>query len=67
MHSTSALVYTCDNVPGVLVTHSHILFIYLGFYVTFNTVYVISRQVVLWAEEISTHIWLRFCTAKCQP
>ena len=27
------------------------LFIYLGFYVTFNTVQVISRRVVLWAEE----------------
>ena len=26
-------------------------FIYLGFYVAFNTVQVISRRVVLWAEE----------------
>ena len=29
--------------------------IYLGFNITFNTVYVISRQVVLWAEETSTY------------
>ena len=45
---------------------SHILFllqfIYLGFYVTFNTVQVISRQVVRRAEETSTHNWSRFCT-----
>ena len=30
------------------------LFIYLGFYVAFNTVQVISRQVVGRAEETST-------------
>ena len=32
-------------------------FIYLGFYVAFNTVQVISRRVVLWAEETSTYSW----------
>ena len=31
------------------------LFIYLGFYVAFNTVQVISRQVVGRAEETSTY------------
>ena len=33
------------------------LFIYLGFYVTFNTVQVISRRVVGRVEETSTHSW----------
>ena len=33
-------------------------FIYLGFYVTVNTVQV------LWAEETS---WSKFCTVNCQP
>ena len=42
--------------------------IYLGFYVTFNTVQVIShRVIVLWAEETSTYSWSRFCTANCRP
>ena len=35
--------------------------IYLGFNAAFNTVQVISRRVVLWAEEISTYSWSRFC------
>ena len=43
------------------------LFIYLGFYVAFNTVHVISRQVVGRAEETSTYSWSRFCTVKCLP
>ena len=30
-------------------------FIYVEFYIGFNTVQVISRWVVLWAEETSTH------------
>ena len=34
---------------------SHILFIYLGFYIAFNTVQVISRWVVGRAEETSTY------------
>ena len=37
------------------------LFIYLGFYVAFNTVQVISRRVVGRAEETSTHGLLGFC------
>ena len=43
------------------------MFIYLGFYVAFNTVQVISRQVVLWVEETSTYSWSSFCTVNCQP
>ena len=43
------------------------LFIYLGFYVTFNTVQVISRQAVGTAEETSTHSSLGFCTVNCRP
>ena len=37
-------------------------FIYLGFYVAFNTVQVISRRVVGRAEETSTYSSLGFCT-----
>ena len=36
---------------------------YLGFYVAFNTVQVISRRVVGRAEETSTYSSLGFCTA----
>ena len=43
------------------------LFIYFGFYVTFNTVQVISRRVVGRAEETSTYSWSRFCTVNCRP
>ena len=38
------------------------LFIYLGLYVTFNTVQVISRWVVGRAEETSTYSSSGFCT-----
>ena len=38
------------------------LFIYFEFYVTFNTVQVISRRVVGRAEETSTYSSLGFCT-----
>ena len=44
-----------------------IYFIYLGFYVTFNTVQVISRRVVGRAEETSTYCWSRFCTVNYRP
>ena len=43
------------------------LFIYLGFYVAFNTVQVISRWVVGRAEETSTYSWSRFCTVNYRP
>ena len=44
--------------------HTHVFgsgFIYLGLYVAFNTVQVISRWVVGRAEETSTYNWSRFC------
>ena len=41
--------------------------IYLGFYVAFNTVQVISRQVVGRAEETSTYSSSGFCTVNCRP
>ena len=43
------------------------LFIYLGFYVAFNSVQVISRRVVGRAEETSTYSSLGFCTVNCRP
>ena len=42
-------------------------FVYLGFYVAFNTVQVISRRVVGRAEETSTYSSLGFCTVNCRP
>ena len=44
-----------------------IIFIYLGFYVAFNTVQVISRWVVGRAEETSTYSSLGLCTVNCRP
>ena len=43
------------------------IFIYLGFYFTFNTVQVISQRVVGRAEETSTYSLSGFCTVKCRP
>ena len=53
----------------VFVTQSYtiVIFIYLGFYVAFNTVQVISRRVVGRAEEASTYSSLGFCTVNCRP
>ena len=42
-------------------------FIYLRFYVAFNTVQVISRRVVGRAEETSTYSWSMFCTVNYRP
>ena len=50
-----------------LLTDLYDLFISLGFYVTFNTVQVISRWVVVCTEETSTYNWLSFCTVYCRP
>ena len=50
---------------GVIPPGEEYGFIYLGFYVTFNTVQVISQWVVGRAEETSTYSWSRFCTVKC--
>ena len=44
-----------------------VLFIYLGFYIAFNTVQVISRWLVGRAEETSTCSSLGFCTVNCPP
>ena len=43
------------------------LFVYLGFYVAFNTVQVISQRVVGRAEETSTYSSLGFYTVNCRP
>ena len=43
------------------------LFIYLGFYIAFNTVQVISRPVVERAEETSTYSLLGLCTVNWGP
>ena len=43
------------------------IFFYLEFYVAFNTVQVISRQVFGRAEETSTYSLSGFCTVKCRP
>ena len=43
------------------------LFIYLGFYIAFKTVQVISQRVVGRAEETSTYSSLGFCTVNCRP
>ena len=51
----------------VPVSKSVNLFIYLGFYRTFNTVQVISRWEIGRAEETSTYSWSRFCTVNCTP
>ena len=40
-------------------------FIYLGFYIAFNTVQVLSRRVVGRAEETSTYSLSGFCTVNC--
>ena len=47
-------------------THIIQFFIYLGFYITFNTVQVISRWIVLGTEETRTYSWSRFCTVNCR-
>ena len=44
-----------------------IFFIYLRFYIAFNTVKVISRRVVGRAEETSTYSSSGICTVNCQP
>ena len=45
----------------------YLFIIYLGFYVAFNTVQVISRWVVGRAEETSTYSSSGFCTVNCRP
>ena len=48
--------------PWKCIKYNFFSVIYLfGVYFTFNSVQVISRQVVLWAEETSTYSWSSFC------
>ena len=61
-HILQRELYTMGN-TGLL----FIYFIYLGFYVAFNTVQVISRRVVGRAEETSTYSSLGLCTVNCRP
>ena len=57
----------CLSVAKFILTFAiYNLFIYLEFYITFDTVQVISRQVVGNAEETRTYIWSRFCTDQRQ-
>ena len=62
IHSMNAYVWCWSKICGSLDE-----FIYLGFYVAFNTVQVISRRVVGRAEETSTYSSLGFCTVNCRP
>ena len=69
---TQILLKMQGNVSNILCStlfsiHSIYLFIYLGFYVAFNTVQVISRRVVGRAEETSTYSSLGLCTVNCRP
>ena len=70
-----SFAYDCSYITGKLLGFlndtyeiyiTNDLFIYLGFYVAFNIVQVISRQVVRRAEETSTYSWSRFCTVNCR-
>ena len=61
IHMLSYLAEIMEDVTNVS------LFVYLGFYVTFNTVQVISRRVVGRAEETSTYSLSGFCTVNCRP
>ena len=47
-------------------TENKFIFIYLGFYIAFNTVQVISRRAVGRVEETSIYSWSRFCTVNCR-
>ena len=52
-----------DVTQEVVEVHRSVdLFIYLGFYIAFNTLQVISQRVVGRAEETSTYSSLGFCT-----
>ena len=57
----------CTTGLKVLYDPSDSTFIYLGVYVAFNTVHVISRWVIGRAEETSTYSSLGFCTVNCRP
>ena len=56
-----------QHCTGHITMGSWKVFVYLGFYVAFNTVQVISRRVVGRAEETSTLSSLGLCTVNCRP
>ena len=49
------------------IPHFYLIFVYLTFNATFNTVQVISREVALWTEETGTNSWSIYCTINCRP
>ena len=57
----SNLYKSLNESPSKMFLNLH-LCNYFGFYIALNTVRVITRWVVLWAEEISTYSWSRFYT-----
>ena len=61
--SPDTSLYFIFHIGNILCTSVIYLF---GVYVTFNTVQVISQQVVGRAEETSTYSSLGFCTVNCQ-
>ena len=66
-----SFVRVCNLIPHSISTYQPlkqlVLFIYLGFYIAFNTVQVISRWVVGRGEETSTYSSSGFCTVNCRP
>ena len=58
---------TTRRLPPLTTPNDFYLSIYLGFYVAFNTVQVISRRVVGMAEETSTYSSSGFCTVNYRP
>ena len=59
---------SCDTILLARVNPLQIYCVsYLGFYVAFNTVQIISRRVVGRAEETSIYSLLGFCTVNCRP
>ena len=56
-----------DDLSGDMLAPSWPNLVYLGFYVAFNTVQVISQRVFGRADETSTYSWSRFCTVNCRP
>ena len=70
MYHAMFLIYSLVHMHPWMTTHvleGLDLFIYLRFYVAFNTVQVISRWVVGRAEETSTYSSSGFCTVNYRP
>ena len=43
------------------------LILFFGFNASFETAWVISGKLVLWADKTSSHSWSSFCTVNCRP